>query len=278
VSAAPAPVVVKLGGRALAVPGALDGLATELAALAGRAVVVHGGGAEVTAWSARLGLPAGFHEGRRVTDEATLEVATAVLAGLANKRLVAALRARGVDAVGLAALDGGIVRVVRHAEPALGAVGTVTGVDPALLLTLLASGRTPVIASIGAADGALLNLNADDVAAALAPALGAAALVLLSDTPGLVLGGKVVRTLDRAALEQALAGGEVTGGMQPKLQAAAAAVDGGTASAWIAEWTGPGTLTRLLAGEEGPYGTRIIPARPGGGTDAATKEETAHGR
>jgi acetylglutamate kinase len=266
------PVVVKLGGRALEAAGAVDGLAADLARLAGRAIVVHGGGAEVTAWSARLGLTASFCEGRRVTDQATLEVAAAVLAGLANKRLVAALRARGVDAVGLAALDGGMVRTAPHAEAsALGAVGTVTGVDPALLTVLLAAGRTPVVASIGAADGALLNLNADDVAAALAPAMGAISLVLLSDTPGLVLGGKVVRTLDRAARDRALAGGEVTGGMRPKLEAAAAAVDGGTPSAWIAEWTGAGTLARLLAGEEGPCGTRIV-------ATATSKEEPAHGR
>ncbi len=278
---ATAPVVVKLGGRALEAAGAIDGLAADLVKLAGRAVIVHGGGAEVTAWSARLGLKASFHEGRRVTDAATLEVATAVLAGLANKRLVAGLRARGVDAVGLAALDGGIVRVVRHADAAaLGAVGTVTGVDAALLTALLAAGRTPVVSSIGAADGALLNLNADDVAAALAPALGASTLVLLSDTPGLVLGGRVVRSLDRAALDHALAGGEVTGGMQPKLEAAVAAVDGGTPSAWIAEWTGAGTLARLIAGKEGPYGTRVVAAVPPGEPKTAngSKEETAHGR
>ncbi len=280
--AATAPVVVKLGGRALEASGAIDGLAADLVALAGRAVVVHGGGAEVTAWSARLGLKASFHEGRRVTDPTTLEVATAVLAGLANKRLVAGLRARGVDAVGLAALDGGIVRVVRHADAAaLGAVGTVTDVDATLLATLLAAGRTPVVSSIGAArDGALLNLNADDIAAALAPALGASTLVLLSDTPGLVLGGRVVRALDRAALDRALAGGEVTGGMQPKLQAAAAAVDGGTPNAWIAEWTGAGTLARLIAGEEGPYGTCIVAAMPPTEPKAANEstEESAHGR
>jgi len=275
VTAARAPVVIKLGGRAIEAPGAIAGLATDLAALAGRAVVVHGGGAEVTAWSTRLGLTAAFHEGRRVTDDATLEVAAAILAGLANKRLVAALRACGVDAVGLAALDGGMVRVALHEDAAaLGAVGAVTGVDPALLSTLLASGRTPVVASIGAADGALLNLNADDVAAALAAGLGAAALILLSDTPGLVLGGQVVHALDRAALDRALAGNEVTGGMRPKLQAAAAAVDDGVAGGWIAEWTGPGTLARLLAGDaEGNAGTRIVAGR----STATTKEKLRNG-
>jgi len=206
------PLVVKLGGRALEGAGALDELEQ---ALEGRsAVLVHGGGNEVTAWSARLGLEPKFEGGRRVTDAATLEVATAVLAGLVNKKLVAALRARGVDAVGLSALDG-IATVARVAG--LGEVGSVTAIDPSLLRGLLESGRVPVLASIGQADGALLNVNADDFAAVLAPALKAAALVLLSDTPGLILGGKVVSEVATGEIDALLASPEVTGGMGPKL-------------------------------------------------------------
>jgi len=254
-------IVLKLGGRALEGPAALAELARDLAALAGHAVIVHGGGAEVTAWCARLGLESRFEGGRRVTDPATLEVATAVLAGLANKRLVAGLRAHGVDAIGLAALDGGIARVVPHSDPALGEVGVVEAIDTSLLNALLARGLTPVIASIGAWGGKLLNVNADDLAARLAPALGAEALVLLSDTPGLVLGGEVVPWLDLAALEHALASPEVTGGMAPKLEAARTAVTGGAHAAWIATWTGAGTLPRLLAGTGG--GTRIALAATG---------------
>jgi acetylglutamate kinase len=261
--------VVKLGGRALAGPEALAGLAADLVPLAGRVVVVHGGGPEVTAFCTRLGLVPRFHEGRRVTDEATLEVATAVLAGLANKRLVAALAAHGVDAVGLAALDGGIVTTVPHRDTAaLGAVGEAKSVQPALLRTLLSAGNTPVIASIGAHGAALLNLNADDVAAALAIGLGADALVLLSDAPGVVLGGRVVARLDAAGADTARAGSDVTGGMAPKLEAATTAVRGGVRRAWIGSWSGPGTLRALLAGE-GP-GTCV--------TDAPVNEEASHGR
>jgi len=254
-------IVLKLGGRALEGDAALAELARDLTALAGRAVIVHGGGAEVTAWCARLGIDARFEGGRRVTDEATLEVATAVLAGLANKRLVAGLRAHGVNAIGVAALDGGIARVVRHSDPALGEVGVVEAIDTSLLNALLARGLTPVIASIGAWGGKLLNVNADDLAARLAPALGAEALVLLSDTPGLKLGGEVVPALDLAALEGALASPEVTGGMAPKLEAARTAVQGGASAAWIATWNGVGTLPRLLAGTGG--GTRIALAASG---------------
>ena len=107
----PRPLVVKLGGRALDAPGALSECAAALreagsSGPSARALlVVHGGGAEVTAWCARLGVEARFADGLRVTDASTLEIAAAVLAGLANKRLVAALRARGLDAVGLSALD-----------------------------------------------------------------------------------------------------------------------------------------------------------------------------
>ena len=248
------PVVIKLGGRALEGADALRDLAGDLAVLQGRAVLVHGGGNEVTSWSQRLGLAARFDGGRRVTDPATLEVAAAVLAGLVNKRLVAGLRAHGIDAVGLAALDGGIVRVTKVA--ALGEVGAVEAVDPTLVRALLAEGRTPVIASIGQADGALLNVNADDVAAALAPALEARALVLLSDAPGLVLNGAVVPQVANEEIAALLASPEVTGGMAPKLEAARAATRSGACEgAWIARWNGPGSLAKLLAGGGG--GTRI---------------------
>src|SRR5262249_30086621 len=163
------------------------------------------------------GIESRFADGLRVTDAATLEVAAAVLAGLANKRLVAALRARGVDAVGLSALDGGIVRARRHAKaPVLGEVGESSVVDPRLLAGPWAAGSVPVLASLGDdGHGALLNLNADDVTAGIAAALPAGDLVLFSDAPGLVLDGEVVPALDAAALDAALARPDVTGGMRP---------------------------------------------------------------
>jgi acetylglutamate kinase len=268
VTGAEAPLVLKIGGRAFETVDALDALARELAAAPGRTVIVHGGGPEVTAWSERLGLTARFEGGRRVTDPATLEVATAVLAGLANKRLAARLLAQGVRALGLSALDGALTRVEPHPDAAtLGAVGQVTSVDTAWLAELLSRGLTPVVASIGAFQGGLLNVNADDLAAALAAALKARSLVLLSDTEGLVLGGQVVAALDLAGVDNALARPEVTGGMKPKLAAARTAVTGGAREAWIASWHGPGTLARLAAGT-GP-GTRV--------TLAASREEVTRG-
>ncbi len=248
-----ATVVIKLGGRSLEAPGALAELAAELAGCAGHAVLVHGGGTEVSTWCRRLGIESRFDDGLRVTDAGALEVATAVLAGLANKRLVAALRAARLDALGIAALDGGIVQARPHAGAArLGHVGEVESVDGARLRAWLAAGLLPVVASIGACDGALLNLNADDVAAAIAGALGAESLVLLSDAPGVRLAGETVKVLDADAVDDALAGADVAGGMRVKLRAARAAVAAGAGVAWIAAWRGPGTLAALLAaGREG---------------------------
>jgi acetylglutamate kinase len=256
-SSAAAPcVVVKLGGRALEAPGAPGELAHALASLPGTRVVVHGGGAEVSAWLGRVGIAPRFADGLRVTDAETLEVATAVLAGLANKRLVARLRAAGLDAAGLSALDAGLLECAPHADAErLGAVGAVTGADPRALQAMLALGLVPVIASIGQHGGALLNLNADDAACAIAVALGAHDLVLLSDTPGLLLGGARCERLGTRGLRDALAGDEVTGGMRPKLRAAGRALAAGVRRVRIAAWDGPDTLTRLLGGTA--FGTTL---------------------
>lgn len=251
------PVVVKLGGRALEAPDAPHELAAEMSRLAGASLVVHGGGAEVSEWCARLGIAPRFLEGLRVTDPDTLQVAVAVLAGLANKRLVASLRAAGVDAVGLSALDGGTVEVERHADASrLGAVGQVVAVHPQLLETLLAQGRTAVLASIGAAGEQLYNVNADDLAAGIAGSLRASALLLLSDTPGLKLDGRIVPRLGTDEVTLTLEHPDVTGGMRPKLRAAAAAIEAGAQRVVIGAWSGPGTLTALLAGEGG--GTTLV--------------------
>ncbi len=257
-ASAAGPLVLKLGGRALSAPGAPAAFAASLAHRSSNALVVHGGGAEVTDWCARLGIASRFEDGLRVTDEATLEVTAAVLAGLANKRLVAALRAAGVNAVGFSALDGGVLSVRRHPDAALGAVGVPTGADASLLRLLLAAGRTPVLASLAADGEDLLNVNADDAAAAIAAAVGASQLVLLSDTPGLVLGGAIVRAMDAAQLAAALESPDVTGGMKPKLAAARTALAGGVSVVHIADWQGDATLEAVVSG--GAPGTRIVAA------------------
>jgi acetylglutamate kinase len=258
-------VVLKLGGRALESEGAIEALARGMVARGGPWVLVHGGGAQVSAWSTRLGLAPRFDDGRRVTDPATLEVAVAVLAGLANARLVAGLRAAGVDAVGLTALDGGVATVAPHPDAArLGEVGQVTAVSPALIDTLLGAGRVPVMASIGAHGGRLLNVNADDLAAAIAGGLGARALVLLSDTPGVRVAGEVAGHVRAGAIDALLAHPDVQGGMRPKLAAARAAIEAGVPEVRIAAWDG--SLDALLD----PHG-------PGTRFTAEVRQEVAFG-
>jgi acetylglutamate kinase len=256
----PAPggtVVIKIGGRSLEAPGAPEGLAAEVASLSGEALLVHGGGRDVSAWCEKLSLTPRFVGGLRVTDPETLEVAVAVLAGLANKKLVALLREAGVDAIGLAALDAGIAEVGPHPDAkVLGAVGQILSVDPDFLRALIADGRTPVLSSVGAFRGALLNLNADDVAAAVAAALGADTLVLLSDAPGVVLDGRPVESLAASELDAVVARSDVRDGMIAKLNAARVALAGGVGRVRIASWMGSGTLDALLG--DGGAGTTLF--------------------
>ena len=179
-----------------------------------------------------------------------------MLAGLANKRLVAGLRAAGVDAVGLAALDGGVVDAARHADAALGAVGSIERVDPALLETMLAQGRVPVLASIGHAGGALLNLNADDLAAAVARALHARALLLLSDVPGVMLDGALASELTAEARARRSPATRCRAACGPSSRRRARRSQAGVRRVHVAAWQGPATLRALLEGAT--IGTALV--------------------
>jgi acetylglutamate kinase len=150
----------------------------------------------------------------------------------------------------------------------LGEVGAISTVHRELIDMLLAYGRVPVLSSIAAFRGRLLNVNADDLAAALAGALEARALMLLSDTPALTLAGAPVSALDRVALDAAIAHPDVRDGMRPKLIAARAALDAGVGRVHLAAWQGAGTLHALLAGA-GP-GTRIEAEEPAIPTEVRT--------
>jgi acetylglutamate kinase len=209
-------------------------------------VVVHGGGNEVGEWSRRLGLEARTHEGLRVTDHETLDVALAVLGGLVNTRLVAAFGAHGRRAVGLTGADGGLLQL-RRRERELGEVGEVMGADVSLVTTLVAAGVLPVVASLGAdADGSLLNVNADEAAGALAAARGGL-LLLCTDVPGVQLEGRLVDHLDHAGVERMLTDGTASAGMRPKLRAALVAARAGC-DVRIVDGRSVGDLGRALEG------------------------------
>jgi len=251
--AAPEIVVVKLGGETLAEQHAtLEGVAAVGAKR--RLVIVHGGGKRLTAWLERMGVDSAWHEGRRVTDEASLEVAVAVLGGLVNTELVAALAGLGVQAVGLTGADGGLV--VAERVPALGRVARVTGARTDVLERLLADNFTPVVAPLALdATGELCNVNADEVAAGLAAALRAR-LVLLTDTGGVLDADRNrIAELDRPRAEQLIADGVISGGMIPKVRSALAVVEAGSPEVVIADGRAPDALARALADPE--FGTRV---------------------
>lgn len=239
-----APVTIKLGG----VAGRHAESVRFVAASAPRdTVVVHGGGSEVAEWSRRLGLEPQTHDGLRVTDPETLEVAVAVLGGLVNTRLVAALHAHGRQSVGLTGADGGLLRLRRRA-PELGEVGEVLGSDPALLSTLVEAGTLPVVASLGVDDhGSLLNVNADEAAGAIAAARGGM-LLLCTDVEGVHRDGRLVEALSPQEAEHMLEDGSASAGMRPKLRAAVAAARAGC-SVRIVDGRSAVALERALAGD-----------------------------
>lgn len=224
----PEAVVVKVGGAELQRIGPL---LQELAERRGGAVLVHGGGAEITRALAALGEEAAFIDGRRVTSPRAVEVAADILAGL-NRDLCAQALAAGA----LPAGDGGrntrFYRLERSPDPRLGRVGTVSWVDRAVLQAQFQQGRLPILAPMGPDRDGLLNINADDLAAAVAAALGAD-LVLFTDVAALRGPRGEIPALTCCEAQALIRDGHVQGGMIAKLEAACAAILQGAHSAWI---------------------------------------------
>ncbi len=216
--------VVKLGGRELDRPEWLAACADALKA-AGPVVLVHGGGEAVSAVSRRLAIPVEKRAGRRVTSPEVAEVVEMVLAGPVSRLLVAALRAAGLDALGLSGVDGGLL-TARPAPGGLGHVGEIVEVRTSLLHSLLLAGLTPVIAPMapGPEGGLPFNVNADDAAAAVAGALHATELLFVSDVPGVSVDGAVQPSLAADEIETLIELGAATDGMAAKLRAAATAI------------------------------------------------------
>lgn len=254
-------IVVKIGGSTL---GAHDTTMEDLVTLQKRGqavVVVHGGGALITDWLKRQGVASTFVRGRRVTDEASLQVVTAVLCGLVNKDLVAAINRLGGQAVGLSGVDGSLIEAI-ITDPELGLVGEVVRVNPEPLWSLLAAGYLPVLAPVGvhrqdgsARSGSLLNINADTVAGDLAAALGAEGLIFLTDVPGVLDGaGQSLPQLSAPQAQELLASGVASGGMIPKIEAALRARPGAKVTL-IVDGREPHALLAAVEGQN--VGTRI---------------------
>ena len=226
-------VLVKVGGAQIEEPAARAELARSvaLARAAGLEIVlVHGGGNQIRTLVRKLGLPEQYHEGLRITDAATADVVLMVLSGLVGKPLAAAFEHEGVRAVSLCGADGSTFASLPERREAvdLGFVGSVGKVDTRLVETLLAEDYLPLVATVGPGEGAgpFYNINADMAAGPLASAVGAQALLFLTDVPGVLDADRAivpVLTPDRCA--ELRAEGVVSGGMIPKVEAAFAALE-----------------------------------------------------
>ncbi len=239
-------LVLKLGGTTLADQAhVLDEVA--IVARERPVVLVHGGGKRITEWLERLGVPSRFEGGLRVTDQAALDVAAAVLRGVVNSELVSDLRDRGVDAVGLSGVDGGFM--IAERVPGLGLVAHVVGVRRDFLDTLLVAGQVAVVAPLARDEqGIVCNVNADDAAAGIAAGLGARQLILMTDVDGVRdASGEKLATMTADEADRLIAGGVIKGGMVPKIRAALQAVNWPGAEAVIADAADPHALTRALS-------------------------------
>lgn len=242
--------VVKYGGHAMGDPEAARDFAEDvvlLKAVGINPVVVHGGGPQIGAMLKKLGVESEFVDGLRVTDAETAKVAEMVLSGGINKELVAWINSAGGSAVGLSGKDGGFVQATKvrrtRKDPDsnieriidLGFVGEPEKVDRSIIDTISSAGMIPVIAPIGVGDdGHTYNINADTMAGAVACALGASRLFLLTDVAGVLdKGGNLLTDLDPDGISHLLADGTISGGMIPKIETCVSAVRGGVDAAVI---------------------------------------------
>jgi acetylglutamate kinase len=251
-------VVIKVGGNELDDPAFLDALVLAVQAIQNDGhtpVIVHGGGKTIAQYQQKLGLEAKFIDGLRVTDEASMDVAEMVLSGLTNKRIVRALIHAGIRAAGISGVDDGTIYVEQMWHPLgnLGRVGDVQDVDTHLIDTLVAANIVPVISpiSFGAHDALSYNVNADHAATAIAAKLGAIRLIFVSNVPGILVAGRVVRAVTADQAEQWIEEGIITGGMIPKVRSATHAVQNGVAQA---------VITNIAGVQEGG-GTGVIGSR-----------------
>lgn len=256
-----ATVVIKYGGHAMDKPELCTAFATDLAQLSAQDmgfVVVHGGGPQISALLKRLNIESRFENGLRVTDEATMAAVEMVLCGQVNKAVVASFAAHGARAAGISGRDGNLLRAVVK-NPALGLVGEVEAVDPALILCLLEGDFVPVVAPVAnGPDGQALNINADTAAGALAGALAADYFILISDVPGVLdAEGRLITSLTRVEIEKLRAEGVITGGMVPKVESCLHALDAGCQRALILDGRSPSSLRRYLL-DDAPLGTVVV--------------------
>ena len=264
-----ATVVVKYGGHAMGEEHLALEFGRDIALLKQvgiNPVIVHGGGPQINAMLRRLNIQSSFIDGLRVTDAATVDVVEMVLAGTVNKYVAGLITRAGALAVGISGKDGGMIRARKttrttkdpnsHIERAidLGFVGEPSSVDVRVIHALTGGGLVPVIAPVGVdADGQTYNINADTVAAAVAGALHAERLLMLTDVPGVLDKDKrLIETMSLSDVEARIADGTITGGMIPKVECCVDAVRQGVKGAVILDGRVPHACLLELFTEAGP--------------------------
>jgi acetylglutamate kinase len=248
-------VVIKFGGNAMGDDDAMASFARDIVLLRQvrvNPVVVHGGGPMINEMLGKLGITSEFVGGKRVTDAATIEVVEMVLSGLVNKRIVQAINAQGGKAVGLSGKDAGLI-TCDPADPTLGFVGEPNEVNPDVLTNLFADDMIPVVAPLGAGrNGETFNINGDTAAGAIAAALKADRLLLLTDVAGVKdASGEIVTALSAAEVERMTAEGVIAGGMIPKTETALKAVRNGVRACTIVDGRVPNAVLLELFTDHG---------------------------
>ncbi|MCU1593402.1 MAG: acetylglutamate kinase [Frankiales bacterium] len=264
-------VVVKYGGNAMTRPELQEAFAEDVVYLrycGVKVIVVHGGGPQITAHLDRLGLQSEFRGGFRVTTPETMQVVRMVLVGQVNSDVVSLVNAHGPFAVGLSGEDAQLFTAERRdalvdGEPVdIGYVGDVVDVQPAIVHALLDEGKVPVIATVArGVDGELYNVNADTAAAALAVAVGAEKLIVLTDVEGLFAdwpnSDEVISEITDEDLEKLLP--SLSSGMVPKMEACLRAVQGGVPRSHVLDGRVPHAILLELFTDEG-IGTMVVPS------------------
>ncbi len=250
-----ATVVIKLGGHAMGSDEAMDDFARDVVLMRQvgiNPVVVHGGGPMINAMLKRLDIKSEFVDGKRVTDAATVEVVEMVLSGVVNKRIVQAINRQGGKALGLSGKDANLM-TCDQTNPKLGFVGTPAEMNPTVLTDLFEKDSIPVIAPLGAGrNGETFNVNGDTAAGAIAAALKADRLLLLTDVAGVKDGeGNVLTELKTQQIRDLTTSGVIAGGMIPKTETALKAIEGGVRAVVILDGRAPNACLLELFTEHG---------------------------
>ena len=258
-------VVIKLGGHAMGSNAAMESFARDVVLMQQigvNPIIVHGGGPMINTMLNKLSIQSEFVNGKRVTDDKVIDVVEMVLSGSVNKRIVQAINQQGGRAIGLSGKDSNLM-LCTQTDPALGLVGTPSKIDPSVLKTLFDNDLIPVIAPLGAGEkGETYNVNGDTAAGAIAAALKADRLLLLTDVAGVKdANGNVLTELTAAQIRQMTQEDVIAGGMIPKTETALAALNGGVRAVVILDGRAQNACLLELFTEHGA-GTIIRDALP----------------